>query len=278
MEHGAFEGLAATFNEVAEAYERARPGYPSALFDDLEELLTSPLAGCDVLEIGAGTGQATREVLARGACVVALEPGPELATIARRVLAGKGDADVVVALFEEWEPEGVSFDLVIAATSWHWLDQDVAFEKAAALLRPGGGLAIVATAHVLPDAGGDLFFREVEDVYDAVGMGDGQGGPAPPESIPAPDVASFDASGRFGTVVVRRYLWSRSYSADQYLALLSTYSGHITASRQQREQLFREIRERIEGRPGASVRKHYLTMLQFAPVLPEAEARPRRTV
>lgn len=264
MERGSFEGLAATFNEAAEAYERARPGYPPALFTDLDEVLARQLSMSRVLEIGAGTGQATRGLLAHGSSVVALEPGPELATIAGRVLGALGDVDVVVAPFESWEPKGASFDLVLAATSWHWLDRDVAFAKAASLLRPTGALAIVATEHVLPEDDGDPFFREVEEAYDAVGMGDGQGGPQLPEAIPAPDVASFDASGLFGTVMVRRYLWSRTYTADQYLDLLSTYSGHIAAGSREREHLFRDIRQRIERRPGASVRKHYLTIVQVA--------------
>lgn len=267
MDQRPFEGLATTFNRIAEEYQRARPGYPPELFVHLEELLESPLVARRVLEIGAGTGQATRGLLARGAQVVALEPGAELAAVARRVLAGLGDVEVVVAPFEKWEPAGVSFDIVLAATSWHWLDQDVAFSKAAELLRPGGGLAIVATEHVLPEEGGDPFFREVEDAYDAVGLGDGRGGPVPPEKLSAPDVASLDASGLFGKVDVRRYVWSRSYSADQYLALLSTYSGHIAAAPSQRERLFHDIRQRIEARPGASVRKHYLTTLQYARVL-----------
>lgn len=188
-----YEGSAATFDTVAELYELARPRYPSELFDDVAALAGLGRGPARVLEIGAGTGQATRGLLARGWDVVALEPGPELARVARRVLArqgdvDQGDVDVVVATFEEWPGGGTPFDLVFAATSWHWLDASVAYQKAAALLRPRGHLAIVATEHVLPAAGGDAFFREVEEAYDDVGLGDGQGGPKPPEAIRTPDV------------------------------------------------------------------------------------------
>lgn len=262
-----YEGLATTFDTAAELYEQIRPGYPPEMFEDLEALLEPRPAPARVLEIGAGTGQATRGLLARGWRVVALEPGLELARVARRVLAGLGEVEVVVAPFERWQGDGGSFDLVLAATSWHWLDPTVAHARAAALLRPGGSLAIVATEHVLPEVVGDPFFPQVEEAYEAVGMSDGLGGPVPPESVPAPDTASIDASGLFRPAVVHRYLWSRSYSAQEYLALLSTYSGHIAASPRQREQLFDDIRRRIEARPGASVRKHYLTVLQVAAVL-----------
>jgi SAM-dependent methyltransferase len=243
--------LGRTFDSVAEAYERSRPGYPEELFEALGEPGRA-------LEIGAGTGQATRRLLARGWRVVALEPGPELARVARR----ETGAEVVGATFEEWDGDG-PFDLVLAATSWHWLDPAVAYPKAARLLRPGGTLAIIATVHVLPEPGGDPFFREVEQAYDAVGLGDGKGGPVPPEEVPAPDVAAIEAGGRFGPPQVRRYVTEHRYSADDYLALLGTYSNHIAATEQQRDALFTDIRARIAAR-GGTVRKHHLRLLQTA--------------
>ena len=84
---------------------------------------------------------------------MALEPGPELAAVARRVLVGQGDIDVMVSSFEQFEAETPAFDLVFAATSWHWLDPRVAYRRAAELLRPSGWLAIVATEHVPPPDG-----------------------------------------------------------------------------------------------------------------------------
>ena len=183
--------------------------------------------------------------------------------MARRVLAGRGEVDVAVTPFERWDGEPASFDLVLAATSWHWLDPAVAYEKAATLLRPGGVLAIVATEHVLPEDG-DPFFREVEAAYEAVGMSDGRGDPGPPEAVPAPDVAAIEAGGRFGPPVVHRYVTAHRYSADAYLELLGTYSGHIAATPAQRAALFGDIRARIEARSSGTVRKHHLRTLQAA--------------
>ncbi|NAZ76749.1 methyltransferase domain-containing protein [Kineococcus sp. T13] len=255
--------MGATFDTVAELYERVRPRYPAALFEDLA-LSAGLAAGARVLEVGAGTGQATRGLLERGWRVVALEPGRRLAAVARRVLAGRGDVEVVTSPFESWDPAGREpFDLVVAATSWHWLDQRTAFSRAADLLRPGGSLAIVTTEHVAPPDGDD-FFRVVQRCYDEVGMGDGGDGPVPPEQVPAPDVAAMLASGRFGQPVVHRHVTSREHTAEEYLALLSTYSGHIAATPQQRERLFAGIRELIEARPSGTVRKHELNLLQVA--------------
>ena len=259
-----YTGLATTFDTAAELYARVRPGYPPELFDDLA--VTTGLRGAParVLEVGAGTGRATRGLVERGWSVVALEPGRELAATARRALGGSANAEVVVATFEKWEGVGRgTFDLVFAATSWHWLDQQVAYRRAVESLRPGGYLAIVATEHVLPPDGDD-FFRDVERAYEEVGMSDGQGGPRPPEAVAAPDVEGMRGSGFFAPPIVHRYVWSREYTTEEYLALLSTYSGHIAASPQQRETLFTRIRGLTDPRPSATIRKHYLNTLQVA--------------
>jgi SAM-dependent methyltransferase len=243
--------LATTFDSVAELYERSRPGYPDELFADLAGI--AGLDRADVLEIGPGTGQATRGLRARGWRVTALEPGADLARVARRVL---DDVTVEVTTFEDWAGEG-PFDLVFAATSWHWVDPAVGYAKAARLLRPGGSLAVVATAHVLPEDG-DPFFREVQADYEAAGLGDGSTGPPPPDAVDAPNVAAIRESGLFEEPEVRRYVHATTYTAEEYLALIGTYSNHIAAAP---DQLYAAIRERIGT---GTVRKHHLNVLQVA--------------
>src|SRR5919108_4449878 len=114
----------ATFDEAAELYDRARPGYPPALFDDLAELAgVGP--GCRVLEIGPGTGQATVPLAERGCKIVAVELGEGLAAVARRNLARFPEVQVVTAAFEDWPLPAEPFDVVLAATSFHWIDPAV---------------------------------------------------------------------------------------------------------------------------------------------------------
>lgn len=93
--------LARTFDEDAELYDRARPGYPPELYDGLAEL-AGVRSGSRVLEVGCGTGRATVELAARGCRITAVEAGPHMATIARRDLAGAAEAEVVTARFESW--------------------------------------------------------------------------------------------------------------------------------------------------------------------------------
>jgi len=251
--------LRTTFEEAPELYERARPVYPSELFDDLVSLAGLE-AGARVLEIGCGTGQATVPLAERGFEVLCIELGEQLAARARANLAGFSNVDVVNATFEEWEPGGdLGFDAVVAFTAFHWIDPEARYEKAARLLRPGGSLAIVETQHVLPD-GGDPFWVEVQDDYDAVVPSDENRPPPRPEDVG--DLrAEVEADGRFGDVEVRRYLWDVTYSGEEYLAVLDTYSGHRTMPAEARAELYRRIRRRIDARPDPRVAKTYLAAL-----------------
>src|SRR5687768_7131490 len=109
--------LRAIFDEDAERYDRARPGYPAAVFEDLMRLArVGP--GSRVLEIGCGTGQATVPLAERGCRIVAVELGAQLAAVARRKLARFPAVDVITAAFEEWPLPPEPFDLVVSATAF----------------------------------------------------------------------------------------------------------------------------------------------------------------
>jgi SAM-dependent methyltransferase len=253
--------LRATFEEVPELYERARPLYPRELFDDL--VACAGLAtGSRVLEIGCGTGQATLPLAERGFEVVCVELGAGLAAIARRRLAAFPRVEVVNALFEEWEAEASSFDAVVAFTAFHWVDPEVRYAKPARLLRPGGTLAVAETDHVQVE-GGDPFWAEVQADYDAVVPSEDNRPPPRPEEVG--DLrAELERTGLFGDVEVRRYLADVTYSAEEYIGVLDTYSPNRAMEPAKRERLFERIRRRVEASPGGTVRKRYLFTLNLA--------------
>src|SRR5215211_2574155 len=128
------QGQRVTFDEDAERYDRARPGYAPALFDDLA-VLAGLGPGSRVLEIGCGTGQATIPLAERGYHVVAVELGAELAAVARRNLARFPAVEVITAAFEAWPLPPEPFDLVLSATAFHWIDPAVRVDKSADALR-----------------------------------------------------------------------------------------------------------------------------------------------
>lgn len=252
--------LRRTFNEDAERYDRARPRYPAQMFDDLAAAAVPP--GARVLEIGCGTGQATTALAERGYRIVAVELGPEMATVARRNLARFDSVDVVTAAFEEWPLPEEPFDVVFSATAFHWVDPAVRVLKSADALRPGGLLATVMTGHIA--GGSEEFFVAVQDCYERFD-------PATPPGLRqqfAADIPEDDrelvSSGRFGPARFHRYEWELSYTTAQYLDLLLTYSGHRALPAVQRSGLLNCIARLIDENHSGRVVKRYLTELRTA--------------
>lgn len=194
--------------------------------------------------------------------ITAIELGDALAAEARRHLAQFPDISVIASSFEAWEPpEGVLFDLVYAATAWGWVDPEVKYAKAAAVLPPDGHLAVWAAEHAFP-AGFDPFFTEIRKVYDEIGEGDGGPWPPPrPEDQPDLTAAEFESSGHFEVVGIRRYVWARRYTVGDYIALLETFSGHIAMESATREHLYQEIRRRLAARPDGRLTRHWSAVL-----------------
>ncbi len=263
MTHHAPPHLRTTFNQDAELYERARPRYPEQLFDDLVALCGLQ-SGADLLEIGCGTGQATVPMAKRGFRIVCVELGENLAAVARRNLAAFPEVRVVTAPFETWEAGAERFDLVYAFQSWHWLDPNLRYRKAADVLNPSGRLAITDGGHAFPEDA-DRFFFEIQDVYRELGMQPADEVWPPPLPEDVPDMREeIEGSGLFADVQVRRHVWETTYTADEYINLLNTFSGHIAMEPDKREYLYRNVRERINARPDPRVRRHGLAILNVA--------------
>ena len=260
------ETFRATFDEDPAAYDRVRPVAPAAVFDDLVALAGLG-AGSSIVEIGPGTGQATRPLAARGLRVLALELGPRLAERARQNLAELGDVSVVTTSFEAWDPGTARFDAVVACNSFHWVDPAVRFAKAAAVLRPGGCLAVLSTPWVIPD-GADRFWWDVQDDYVAVGAGYVDPATKHPDRVsgtsgsgdPGPAVR---ASGLFEEPTLRRELFTVTFTADDYALNLSTQSGTKELPPEAQAALIDRVRRRIVA-GGGTVTAHLLAQLTVA--------------
>jgi SAM-dependent methyltransferase len=247
--------LSATFDEDAELYDRARPGYPDALYDDLADL-AGLRRGSRVLEVGCGTGQVTVPLAGRGCRVTAVEAGPHMAAVARRNLAGA--ARVVTARFEDWPLPAEPFDAVVAATAFHWIDPAVRVAKAADALRPGGALAVVRGQHVW--GGTTDFFVEVQRCYERYDP-DTPPGLRPPaaDRVDGSDHAAEVArGGRFGPTAFRRHEREYTFTTPEYLDLLRTFSGHRALPEPARSGLLACVGALIDGRYGGRVTKRYL--------------------
>jgi SAM-dependent methyltransferase len=131
------------FNEIADEYDRHRPAYPDALIDRACEV-AALAPGASVLEVGCGTGQLTRSLLARGLSVTAVEPGDQLIARAREQLADAGEVQFVGARLEEASVPRAHYRAVFSASAIHWVDPDVSWRSIADALGDGGTLALVS--------------------------------------------------------------------------------------------------------------------------------------
>jgi ubiquinone/menaquinone biosynthesis C-methylase UbiE len=128
------------FDSVAADYDRNRPRYPEELVDDA--CRTAAIQGGDpVVDVGCGTGQLTRSLVARGLHVTAVEPGEQLISLAMQNLDGPGQAEFVNSRFEDARLPDGRFRAVFSASAFHWIDPDVSWHRAPRLLVPGGLLA-----------------------------------------------------------------------------------------------------------------------------------------
>lgn len=275
------------FDEVALLYDRVRPRYPAAMFDDIATLTGVP-PGASVLEVGCGTGQATRDLLARGWRVHAVEPGPAMAARARANLGA--DLTVDVTRFDDWDPRGATFDMLFSATAYHWVAPEVRWRLAADVLRPGASIALATNRTV---AGG-----EFDDVYEASRELHARhapeiefGIPEPARSImdevhaAGPDIGAVWANAEtksgaslagplFTAPEIRWYEWTQSYDTAGAVGLLSTYSVYLRVPPERRAPLLDGIAEIVRTRFGGTVTRRYLAVLAVATRREPEEDRP----
>jgi SAM-dependent methyltransferase len=237
------------FEEQALAYDRFRPSYPDAVID---ELLAPVPAGLEVLDVGCGTGIASRQMAQRGAEVLGVELARGMAEIAR----GHGIA-VEIAAFEGWDAAGRTFDRVTSAQAWHWLDLPVATAKAASVLRPGGRLGLIwnagyqpddladaldeAYAQVVPPGGHRLFRGYAADRSSDMRSGLGS------------EIDAVSAAPDFGAPTQKWFPWTRTYQRDEWLDQLVSRSDHAALDPAVRHRLFEAIGAAIDDEGGSFV-------------------------
>jgi SAM-dependent methyltransferase len=232
-----------SFGFLAEDYDRYRPGYPSALIDEL-------VAGnpSNALDVGCGTGKVALSLIERGLSVLGIEPDDRMASVARR----RG-VPVEVGSFESWEPAGRTYDLLTAGHSWHWVNPAVGLAKAASVLMPGGTAALFWNYHVLDDS----LLAAFEDAYRSHAPELTVVGHDPSGSE---DTDPFQGSDDFVSLGSRTYRWTRLLNAEEWTSMLATFSDHAALGESRLEDLQRALREAIQ-QSGGQVRSQCGTYL-----------------
>jgi SAM-dependent methyltransferase len=190
-----------------------------------------------------------------------LEIDPRLAARASQNLAGLPHVSVSATSFEAWCPGDASFDAVFACNSFHWIDPDVRFVKAVAVLKSDGHLVLVSTPVVVPDSG-SRFWWDVQDDWAAVGAE--RVDPATKHPDVVDDLRStVRASGLFEEPSATRHRFDISLTAEQYATNLSTQSGVKELPPEAQAELLQRIRRRIEAY-GGLLTVHHLAVLTVA--------------
>ena len=247
-----------SFDTVAELYDTYRPSYPAPLVEQILSTTGIPNGG-RILEIGSGTGKATMLFAQRGYSILCIEPGKHLAEIARKKLATFSKVKFQVTTFEDWESKGDLFDLVISAQAFHWVTQEIRYEKTAHVLKPMRYLAIFWN-HYLPLE--DSIHQKINQVYQRY---------APELASDKPNahkdsqywINELSENDYFDLMEVKRFPWSEAYSTQHYLGLLNTYSDHLRLSEERRQQLFAAIKEALK-QEGGRIEKPYEAVAYIA--------------
>ena len=215
-----YRRVAEGFGVDAGRYDRARPGYPAGLTDRV--VAASP--GPDLLDVGCGTGIASRLFAAAGCRVLGVDPDPRMAEMAR-----DGGTDAEVATFEDWDARGRMFDAVTAAQAWHWVDPVAGAAKAASVLRPGGLLAVFWNAMEPPAALKEAFGAVYRRVMPEHPIAAGFWSRPAVDTYAAGGVRAADgmrAAGGFGEPQEWREPWPRRYTRQEWLDMVPTLGGH----------------------------------------------------
>jgi ubiquinone/menaquinone biosynthesis C-methylase UbiE len=281
-------GYGKVFDEIAAEYDRHRPAYPDELVDQACRVAGLG-SGDHVLEIGCGSGQLTRSLVARGLHVTALEPGTSLIALARQNLDGAGEVEFVNAQFEQASLPGERFRAVFCASAFHWVDPEVSWQKAADVLVPGGTLALMsyfglseprtrrdqeavlaAIAKVAPDIAADWpAYRDLDGTL--AGAEQRRGNVSRVWAWLGSYDMGRDYAGRlFGDVQVAVMPRLTEHTPDKLNAIIRTMSFYARLSPGQRQALELEY-ETVYERLGRPIRASTVAALVTARRSPEGD-------
>jgi SAM-dependent methyltransferase len=244
------------YSPSAEAYNKLRPRYPDVLMHRVVEV-TNLSPNSKILEIGCGPGTATVGFAQLGGSTICLEPNPDFCQFARHNCEKYPNVEIQNISFEEWPLEAEKFDAVLAATSFHWIDPEIGYAKAANALREDSYLILLWNKELQPSY---EVFQSLSEVY----------------QVHAPSLSRYEdratqenilrelgqmaiASGKFKDLVSEQFECEVTYSVNDYLLLLSTYSPYLKLEPQIRDSLFNGLREKMAQELGGSIQLSYLS-------------------
>ena len=244
------------YSPAAVAYDATRPKYPRELVGKAVD--TAQLAPSSrILEIGSGPGTATNSFAELGFRMVCLEPNPDFCEIAKRNCKKYPSVEMINTSFEEWSLESEAFDAVLAASSMHWIPSEIGYTKANNALKQNGRLILFWNKELQPC---ESMQKVLSDIYQlhAPHLGHYEDRKTQEGILKGLGQMMVD-SGEFCNLVTSTVETFVTYTPDQYISLISTYSSYLKLDHSTRTDLFAGLSQRIVEKGGGVIRLSYLS-------------------
>ncbi len=249
------------YSPAAEAYNKVRPRYPQDLIRQVIDIAQLSSAS-KILEIGCGPATATIAFAELGSSILCLEPNPDFYNLAQQNCQPYPQIEIQNISFEEWTLEAEKFDAVLAASSFHWIPSDVGYPKAAKALRKNGHFILLWNKQLQPSY---EIYQSLSEIYQVHAPSlDQYEDKAKQENILQGLGQMVIDSGQFKNLVVGHINTELTYTVDEYLALLSTYSPYLKLAPQNKKALLEGLRHRIESDFGGSLKLSYMSAYHIA--------------
>jgi SAM-dependent methyltransferase len=249
------------YSPAAEAYNKARPHYPQDLIRQVVDIAQLSSTS-KILEVGCGPATATIAFAPLGCSILCLEPNSDFCQLAQHNCQQYPNVEIQNISFEEWNLEPEKFDAVLAASSFHWIPSEVGYPKAANALKKNGYLILLWNKELQPSY---QVYQRLSEVY----------------QIHAPSLDRYEDretqedilknlgemitdSGQFKNLVDANVESEVTYTTDEYLTLLNTYSPYLELEPQTKEALFAQLRNRIDHQFGGSLQLSYISAFHIA--------------
>jgi SAM-dependent methyltransferase len=249
------------YSPAAVAYNQARPRYPKEVIDQVVAIAQLSSTST-VLEVGCGPGTATVSFAPLGCSMLCLEPNPDFYLLAQQNCAAYPNVTFQNTSFEEWPQHTDAFDVVIAASSFHWIPADIGYSKAANALRDNGHLILMWNKELQPTYevyqrfspiykthAPELDRYEDQETQDSILRGLGQ--------------MALDSS-YFHNVVAGQIVSNVTYTTDDYLTLLNTYSPYLKLDPQRKAALFAGLKYLIDQDLDGSIPLSFVSAFHVA--------------
>ncbi len=232
-----------SFDKFAQIYDEVRPGYPKQLFEDIRDVCKAQELS-NILEIGTGTGIATKSLTNFNLPITTIEPGENLLNITKINLESDQNIIFINSTFEKFKTTE-KYDMLFSATAFHWLDKEIKYKKANRILSDKGFLVLIWNNFFRDDS---IVYQKTDTLYQ--------------KYLPAIDGQSdanirslnkliereveISESNLFYITFSQKYITNYVYTGENYARLLNTFPEIIKLEQSKRNSFLSEIRETVD--------------------------------